>query len=223
MTISKNPQKIKEMFNAIAAQYDRNNAIISLGTHRLVKYLSVKNLEISNGCKILDECCGTGDFVKFLHCVNPNADITGADFSEKMLNIAKKKAPYANYVQSDCTELPFENENFDIVTMGFGLRNIEDYNKALDETGRVLKKGGLFLHLDFGQKNFSSKIFDLIVPPLIKIFYGKKLPYEYLLRSKSEFFTPENLIELFEKHGFKLKCRKDFLFGVISMQIMEKN
>lgn len=223
MTISKNPKKIQEMFNSIAAKYDFNNNLISLGLHRMVKFLSVKNLELKNGAKILDECTGTGDFAQFLTELNPDTEITGVDFSENMLKIARKKVPCVKFIHADCTNLPFENENFDIITMGFGLRNIEDYQTAIHETFRVLKSGGQFLHLDFGEKNSFSKIFDLIVPPLIKIFYGKKLPYKYLLESKREFFTPENLIKTFEESGFVFKKRQNYLFGIISMVIMQKS
>lgn len=222
MTISKNPQKIKEMFNSIADRYDFNNNLISLGMHKLIKAQSIKNLDINSNAKILDVCCGTGDFIEIIHKNCSDIKITGVDFSDKMLAIAAKKTPYAELVHGDCTGLPFSDESFDIVTAGFGLRNIEDYRSALSEIYRVLKKDGQFLHLDFGQKNLPSKIFDIMVLPLIKIFYGKKMPYQYLLRSKEEFFTPEKLIEMFENHGFILKCRKDFLFGVISMQIMKK-
>lgn len=222
MPVSKNPQKIKEMFNTIADSYDFNNNLISLGIHRVVKYISLKSLDIKKDSKVLDECTGTGDFAKFILQICPSAKVTGIDFSDNMLSIAKKRVPDADFILSDCTSLPFEDNSFDIVTMGFGLRNIEDYNKAIQETQRVLKPQGEFLQLDFGQKNFFSKIFDIIVPPLIKLFYGKNLPYNYLLQSKKEFPEPEELIRIFESNGFKLKCRKDFLFGVISAQIMQK-
>ena len=79
------------------------------------------------------------------------------------------------------------------------------------------------MHLDFGKKKFISQIFDFIVKKTIHLFYGNKLPYDYLVKSKNEFFTPENLIREFESEGFILKKRKDYLFGIISMQIFEKS
>lgn len=222
MTISKNPASIREMFNTIAEVYDFNNNLISMGLHRYIKLKSVQHLTIKNGMKILDECTGTGDFAEFIYKINPNTEICGADFSENMLKIARKKVPEAKFIQADCTNLPFDDNSFDIITMGFGLRNIENYNKAISESYRVLKSGGQLLHLDFGQKNFFSAVFDFVIPPLVKIFYGKNLPYKYLIQSKKEFPEPEKLIEIFRCKGFKSRYRKDYLFGVISMQIMTK-
>lgn len=222
MTISKNPKTIQSMFNLIAEHYDFNNNLISLGLHKILKYISVKNLHLKDNSKILDTCTGTGDLAIFMNKINPNSEITGIDFCENMIKIAKHKTSKIKFIQADCTDIPFPDNHFDIVTNSFGLRNIENYEKAIKEISRVLKSKGEFLHLDFGKKNIFSKIFDLITLPLIKLFYGNHLPYEYLIKSKKEFPSPENLVKLFEQNGFKLKCRKDFLFGIISTQIMQK-
>ena len=222
MTVSKNPNDIKNMFNEIANYYDRNNNIISLGVHKFVKKAALKHLDIKNNDRILDECAGTGDIAAIIREINPKTDIVGVDFSENMINIARKKYPEITFLQADCTDLPFSNDSFDIIAMSFGLRNIENYQKSIRESFRVLVDGGQFLHLDFGQKNFFSKVFDVIAEKTIFIFYKNRIPYEYLVSSKREFFTPENLIKEFEKEGFVLKYRKDYLFGIISMQIFEK-
>ena len=84
MTISKNPASIREMFNTIAEVYDFNNNLISMGLHKYIKFKSVQHLTIQNGMKILDECTGTGDFAEFIYKINPNTEIFGADFSEKL-------------------------------------------------------------------------------------------------------------------------------------------
>ncbi len=223
MTVSKNPHDIKAMFNNIAFQYDRNNNIISLGLHKLIKKVALKHLCIKNNDRILDECAGTGDIAAGIRSLNQNTDVIGVDFSENMIDIAKKKYPNITFLQADCTDLPFSNNSFDIITMSFGLRNIENYQKAIRESFRVLVDGGQFLHLDFGRKNFFSKIFDFIAEKSISIFYKNQIPYEYLVKSKREFFTPENLIKEFEKEGFLLKLKKDYLFGIISAQIFEKS
>ncbi len=222
MTTSKNPALIKNMFNKIASRYDFNNNIISFGLHKIIKKKAIKELVIKNNMRVLDECCGTGDIAADLRKRNKYLDITGIDFSENMIEIARKKHPDITFLEGNCTHLPFLNNSFDIITMSFGLRNIEDYKTAIRESFRVLEDGGQFLHLDFGKKNIFSKIFDYIAKTLIYIFYGNKLPYEYLIKSKQEFFTPEKLIKEFEKEGFVLKKRKDYIFGIISMQIFEK-
>ena len=106
--------------------------------------------------------------------------------------------------------------------MAFGLRNIANPEKVLNEIYRVLKPGGEFLHLDFGRKNLLNGIFDIEAPLFAKMFYGNKSPYEYLVKSKRVFPEPDELIEDFEKCGFKFKKKKDFLCGAISVQIMKK-
>ncbi len=222
MTVSKNPDEIKKMFNKIASKYDFNNNIISLGLHKLTKKLVLKNLTIPNNSRILDECTGTGDIPYYLNKMNSHTQIIGIDFSEKMIEKAREKHPNLTFLEGDCTNLPFQNNSFDIITMCFGLRNIEDYSKAIKESFRVLEDSGELLYLDFGEKSIFSDIFDFIACIATKILYGKNSPYEYLVKSKREFFTPKNLIQEFEKEGFILKMRKDYLFGIISMQIYEK-
>ena len=196
--IDKNPETIHVMFNMISKKYDFMNNLMSLGTHNFVKYKSVKNLDIKPHTKIIDLCCGTGDLARITKKIEPNAIVTGIDFSEEMLKIAKNKTPNGKiqYLQGDITNLPYEDNSFDTVTMGFGLRNILNAEKAVEEIYRILKPNGSFLHLDFS--------------------------YEYLIKSKQNFPSPEDLINDFENKGFKLKKRQDFIFGIISSQIMTK-
>ncbi len=217
--MNKNPQKIKEMFNSIAKDYDFNNNIISFGLHKTIKKLAINYFNINGKC--LDLCTGTGDIAGFLK--NNGAEVIGLDFSTKMLEIARKKHPKIQFVEGDCTNLPFENNSFDVVTISFGLRNIENYDKALDEINRVLKPNGKFLHLDFAKKNvIANLVYDLIIPKLVKIFYKNELPYEYLVQSKKLFFNEKELIKLFENHKFKIISKKDFLLGAISCQLCQK-
>lgn len=222
MTTDKNPQKIEEMFDNISDSYNRNNNIISLGFHNLVKKRALKLLEIKNNSKILDLFCGTGDIVSLFLKTHKNLKIIGVDFSENMLKIAKNRSPQSEFIKADCTNLPFEENCFDIITMSFGLRNVQNRKRAIIESYRILKPEGELLHLDFGLKNIFSKVFDIIAFCGIKLFYNRKLPYKYLIDSKNEFPEPQKLIEEFETAGFKLKQRKDFLFGIISAQVFVK-
>ena len=224
MTVDKASEKIEKMFDSIADEYDRNNNIISLGLHSLVKTLAIKELDINNNYDVLDLCCGTGDIISILIKQNKNLNITGVDFSEEMLKFAKHKlaGQTVNLLNEDVSSLPFENSIFNTVTMFFGLRNVENRQKVINEIYRILRPEGEFLHMDFGVKNIFSRIFDFIAITGIKIFYKNKSAYEYLIESKHEFPNPEFLIEEFIRSGFKLKKKKDFLFGIISMQIFTK-
>lgn len=110
-----------------------------------------------------------------------------------MLEIAINKNSENNplkqikYIQGDVTNLPYEDNSFDFVTMGFGLRNIANAEKAVEEAYRVLRPNGSFLHLDFGKKNFISKIYDKTTPLLIRLASGNSISYSYLINSKKFF------------------------------------
>ena len=218
----KNPQKIKNMFDNIAPYYDKMNDFISFFMHKNIKKSAVKMLDIKPNSLVLDLCCGTGDFGELISILQPKSKVIGLDFSANMLKLAKQKHPQIVFTQEDCTNLPY-NEEFDYVTIGFGLRNIENRELAISQIYKSLKSGGKFLHLDFGEHNFSGKIFDNIVIFLVKILKKDEKSYEYLLKSKNSYPEPDELIKEFERAGFKFIKRKDFLFGVISAQVMKKN
>lgn len=222
MTNFKTPENIQKLFNTIAYKYDFMNNLISLGMHKSVKKKCVENLDIKPHTRILDACTGTGDIAYFIKQKEPYASVTGIDFSENMLKIACKRQPDIDLRKGDVTHLEFEDNTFDIVTMGFGLRNITNPEKALSEIHRVLKAGGYFMHLDFGKKNILNKFFDITVPLTARLFYGNALPYGYLISSKQEFPEPHELIKDFEKSGFKFVKRKDYVMGALSVQIMKK-
>lgn len=221
--INKEPEKIKTMFNKIAKNYDLLNNIISFFTHYQVKKIAVKSLNIIPNSKVLDLCCGTGDLGRIAKKLTSSCEVTGVDFSKNMTNIAAKKNPNIQYLEQDATNLNFENNSFDYVLMGFGLRNIQDRKSALKEVYRLLKKDGAFLHLDFGAKNFLNKIYDNIISVLTRIFFKNKESYLYLLKSKNEFPAPNILAEEFKDIGFKVKTIKYCCFNLISFQICTKN
>ena len=222
MTVFKTPEYIQNLFNTIAEKYDFMNNAMSFGLHKFVKKDCITFLDINPHDKILDACTGTGDIAELIKKSQPLAEIIGADFSENMLDIARIKNKKIEFIFTDITNTNFPDNTFHFVTMGFGLRNISNPEKALAEVYRILKPGGKFLHLDFGRKNFVSKIFNILVPLVAKIFKGDSDSYSYLIKSKTAFPEPEELIKDFEKSGFNFVMRKDYLFGVISMQIMKK-
>lgn len=219
----KTPEAIHTMFNMIAKRYDMINNIMSFGTHLGVKSACIKSLDIKPHDNVLDLCCGTGDLAGLIKKIQPQACVTGIDFSENMLDIAKDKYTNVQFFQGDATSLPYEDNTFNIVTMGFGLRNIQNAEKAVEEVYRILKPNGKFLHLDFGEKNLISKIYDKLTPLIVSRFTDNAPAYSYLIKSRQIFPIPAELIKDFESKGFKLYKRKDYLFGVISSQIMIKS
>lgn len=220
--INKNPDKIHFLFNEIAEYYDKMNFVISLGTQYFIKKQAVKLLNIKENSKVLDLCTGTGDIVKIISNMHKNIDITGVDIAENMLEIAKKKNKGKKFLCADVINLPFKENEFDYITITFGLRNINEREKAIKEIKRVLKKDGLCIHLDFGYHNFISKCFDVFVLTLLKILKINKKNYEYLINSKNDYPEPDILIKEFENEGLRLIEKKNFLFSSISAEVFIK-
>lgn len=211
------------MFDKIAPQYDFWNNIISFYTHIYIKKAAIRALTIKPNSKVLDLCSGSGDLSRIAKDMEPSIESFGVDFSEKMINIAKTKAPNTVFSLQDATNTDFEDSYFDYILMGFGLRNIEDRKKALKEVFRLLKKGGYFLHIDFGCKNFLSTIYDFAILLLTKLFSGNEKAYKYLIKSKNQFPSPNELVKEFNNCGFEVKKINFCCCKLISYQILIKN
>ena len=148
--------RVRDLFDRIAPEYDRLNTLLSLGLHRVWKSMAVKWTEPELGDDALDICCGSGDLgLLMARAVGPSGHVTGIDISENLLAIARCRAKLALREQStswlcgDALQLPFEGDRFDAVTMGYGLRNVVDIPQALREIWRVLKPGAKAAILDF--------------------------------------------------------------------------
>ena len=203
---------LKKMFNDISPIYDKVNNLLSFYTHKYFKSSAISTLEIKDGYKILDLCCGSGDLIKLIKNKNQNVKIIGLDFSSNMLEIAKNKNDNVEFIEGNVEELPFNDNEFDIVLIGFGLRNVLDKNKALKEIQRVLKKDGQFLHLDFEGKSKFSFLYDNFILFLLRFFVKDIEPYIYLMKSKKDYFTSVELIDKMSEFGFEcLNCKKMFL------------
>ena len=214
------PEHISKMFDEISDRYDKLNNIISIGFDKHIKKICINILNVTPENKVIDLCTGTGDIAGLVY--KKTEKITGVDFSGNMLRIAKIKYPQIQFLKSDVTNLPFKNESFDIATITYGLRNIPDKVKAIEEIHRILKPNGKILHLDFGDKNFAGKIFDIYVPILAKIFNTNIASYKYLVKSKQNFLTPEEIEKIFTENGFELISKKYFMFKAIACQIFAK-
>lgn len=223
----KNGVNIKEMFDVISSRYDKLNEIMTLGLNLAVKIKAIKNVPIKSDFNVLDVCCGTGDISIYIaKNVVKDGRVIGVDFSVKMLEIAKNKAKdikNITFIEADALHLPFEDNQFDVCFISFGLRNLEDLKKGLEEMKRVVKPGGFVVNIDTGKPKGIFKIFHKVyfhgaVPIIGKIFGGNYQPYKYLTASAKEFPSSDELVEIFRKLELKNVSKHEFLFGSISQQ-----
>ncbi|MFZ9595929.1 MAG: bifunctional demethylmenaquinone methyltransferase/2-methoxy-6-polyprenyl-1,4-benzoquinol methylase UbiE [Bdellovibrionia bacterium] len=209
---AENPNSIRKMFGAIAGKYDLANSVLSLGIHHLWKKALVKKSGIRPGDRVLDCATGTGDLAfRFENVTRGQARVTGSDFCEPMLTIAREKAAkmgsQVEFIFADAMSLPFENQSFDLASISFGLRNVKDLSQALCELGRVVRPGGQVLILEFGQP--TSKVMGALfhfystrlLPQIGGWISGEKKAYEYLQTSSAQFPCGEKLLELAERTG----------------------
>ncbi|KAJ8759020.1 hypothetical protein K2173_003258 [Erythroxylum novogranatense] len=217
------------LFNRIAPVYDDLNDLFSLGQHRIWKRMAVSWSGAKMGDCVLDVCCGSGDIAFLLsEKVGSNGKVTGLDFSREQLSIASSRqslrwnACYKNieWVEGDATELPFSDCYFDAITMGYGLRNVLDKRKAMEEMFRVLKPGAKLSILDFNKSttpfvaSFQEWMIDHVVVP-VATGYGLAKEYEYLKSSIREFLTGKQLEQLALDEGFSTAKHYDVSGGLM--------
>jgi demethylmenaquinone methyltransferase/2-methoxy-6-polyprenyl-1,4-benzoquinol methylase len=191
------------MFDRIAPVYDVMNRVMTAGLDGRWRRLTARSVA-EPGARVLDACCGTGDLA--IACAREGASVTGLDFSERMLERARRKAPAIEWVVGDALDLPFEDAAFDGATVGFGVRNVEDLERALRELRRVVRHGGRVGILEITRPRglaapFYKLWFDGIVPLLGKLLPGGSA-YTYLPASVRRFPGPEELAELMRDVGF---------------------
>ena len=195
---------VRSMFDRIAPVYDLMNRVMTAGLDQRWRRLTVR-LVVSSGDRVLDACCGTGDLAVAARRAGA-AEVVGLDFSERMLERARRKDAAVEWLQGDLLELPFEDGSFDAATVGFGVRNVDDLERALAELRRVLRPGGRVGILEITTpsgplKAFFVLWFDVMIPLVGKILPGGKA-YTYLPASVRRFPAPERLAELMREQGF---------------------
>ncbi len=218
-------EKIVKMFDEIAESYDLVNRVISLGSDKIWREKAIKetlNFSFENP-SILDVACGTGDMIEIWKKYTPK--VVGLDPSEKMLEVAKKRFKDVKFYHGFAQNLPFEKESFDIVSISFGIRNVVEIDKAIEEFARVLKRDGILLILEFtkpDKKSFLRNCIDLyskkILPKIAGAISGKKEAYEYLPNSIENFYTLNELCQKLNKNFTILKA-KNFKLSPTSMII----
>ncbi|HEX7713577.1 MAG TPA: bifunctional demethylmenaquinone methyltransferase/2-methoxy-6-polyprenyl-1,4-benzoquinol methylase UbiE [Bacillota bacterium] len=208
--------EMKEIFDRIARRYDLANTIMSMGRHHYWRRSAVSRTELKSKGRALDLCCGTGMITADLaKQVGPDGRITGMDLSGEMLAIARRHLQkwgllhQVQLVQGDAGKLPFRKDSFDCVTIGYGLRNVPDPVKVLQEAFRVLKPDGRIVVLETAKplNPFFGKAYFFYlrnwIPLVGKILCHQPAAYQYLHDSIAEFFTPNEVIRFFYRAGFE--------------------
>ena len=209
---------VNRMFDRIAGVYDRMNRAMTVGLDRRWRERAVERAGVGPGDRALDVCCGTGDLaLELSRRVGPGGSVVGCDFSEPMLDIARRKAdeagtPSVRFEWADALSLPYDDETFDAVTVGFGVRNFADLERGLGELVRVLRPEGRLAILEITQPRraplswFYSFWFDRLVPVLGTIA-GDRDAYTYLPQSVKRFPGPERLAALVAEAGIEpVRC-----------------
>lgn len=207
-------QFVREMFNAIAGRYDLMNGLMSFGLDRAWRRFAVRCADIKPGGCGLDICCGTGMLaIELARAASPGGQVTGLDFSEKMLAVAHKNIQKSifrdtiRFIQGNAMQLTFEDNTFDCVTVGWGLRNVPDIEVALSEMVRVVKPGGKVVSLDMGHpdipvfKQLYWLWFKKAIPAMGRLWSDNKRAYAYLHDSARVFPHQRELARTFAKAG----------------------
>ena len=224
-------QKVDQLFGAIAARYDLVNDIQSLGLHRVWKRRVVSLANFSEGETGLDLCCGTGDIATGL--AKRGGSIVGMDLNRPMLQqaaarLAKRGEQRVNLAQANAMQLPLGNHSLDLVTIGYGLRNLANMDDGLREITRVLKPGGRLLILDFGKpKNrIIRSVYFLYLAVMLPVFgwlcCGNASAYAYILDSLKKYSAQKGVTSVLRSTGYKSVQVIEIMAGAMSIHIAIK-
>lgn len=233
MTQSKE-ERVHQVFESIHQHYDKMNSIISFQRHKSWRKETMKQMAVKKGAIALDVCCGTADWsIALGEAVGPTGKVIGLDFSKNMLLVGEEKVKdrkldNVELVHGNAMDLPFDDNTFDYVTIGFGLRNVPDYLTVLKEMRRVVKPDGLVVCLETSQptmigfKQVYWFYFKYVMPFFGKIFAKSYEEYSWLQESTRSFPNKEELKELFIQAGFHDVTYKSFTGGVAAAHFARK-
>lgn len=228
--------KVEDLFGDIAPRYDLINDLQSFGLHRWWKRRLVQLAVVHAGNAALDLCCGTGDVA--LALARLGAKTTGLDFSQPMLNVARQRLERENragiplsleWIQGDALNLPFTDQQFDAVTISYGLRNLADFHRGLAEMHRVAKPGGRLLVLDFGKPEnaiWRRLYFGYLrwcVPVFGRLFCRNAPAYAYILQSLLPYPAQTGVAAAMRELGCRNVVIHNLLGGVMSINVGVKS
>lgn len=224
-------QRVHHVFEKIYKNYDQMNSVISFQQHKAWRKDTMKRMDVQKGSSALDLCCGTADWtIALADAVGSTGEVIGLDFSKNMLKIGQEKVDklqlnQVQLVHGNAMELPFEDNSFDYVTIGFGLRNVPDYMTVLKEMQRVVKPGGKVVCLETSQptiigfRQLYFFYFRFIMPVFGKLFAKSYQEYSWLQESARDFPGMKELANMFREAGLKDIEVKPYTLGVAAMHL----
>ena len=224
--------QVKQMFNKIAGQYDFLNRFLTFGIDNIWRKIAVKKIK-NNPKNVLDIATGTADLA-IITAKYTNAEIIGLDISDQMLKVGKEKITNKKLnsriklINGDAENLSFNNETFDAITVGFGVRNFENLEKGLNEIYRVIKEGGYVAILEpsypkkFPLKQLFNFYFETLTPIIGNLISKDYKAYSYLSKSVKNFPSSNNFIDQLKQIGFSKCNHYSLTFGVVSLYIAIK-
>jgi demethylmenaquinone methyltransferase / 2-methoxy-6-polyprenyl-1,4-benzoquinol methylase len=226
--LSKSPTRIAGMFDAIAARYDLLNHLLSAGIDRRWRKRAIQALSLTGRERVLDLCAGTADLaITAIGSRPPAARVVGVDFAHAMLRIGQEKIRQGRFsdrialVRGDATRIPLESATVDAVTIGFGIRNVEDTAAVCREMHRVLVAGGRIAILEFaipttpGVGALYLWYFNRVLPFIGRLISRDAAAYEYLPASVGAFASPDDFVTILRQHGFIDVAAVRLTFGIV--------
>ena len=222
--LSKKPGQVSAMFDEVSSAYDRTNTLLSVGNDQLWRVATTRAVAPVAGERILDLAAGTGTSSAALAA--SGAHVVAADFSEGMLEVGRRRHagnPRIEFVHADATDLPFDDDSFDAVTISFGLRNVVEPKKGLDELLRVLKPGGRIVICEFSTPPVPlvRRGYDLymraVAPSLVKLVSSNASAYEYLNESIQAWPDQETLSSWLRSAGFASVEHRNLTAGIVAL------
>lgn len=226
--VSKSPTRIAGMFDAIAGHYDLLNHLLSAGIDKRWRRTAVRSLSLTGRERVLDLCTGTGDLaIAARTATPPAARIVGIDFAGAMLQVGRDKVrraslePTIALVRGDASRIPLADGSVDAVTIGFGIRNVEDTTAACTEMHRVLKPGGRLAILEFAIPTTPIVraaylwYFNQVLPRIGRLVSRHNAAYGYLPASVGAFASPDEFVTILRHAGFDRISASPLTFGIV--------
>jgi demethylmenaquinone methyltransferase/2-methoxy-6-polyprenyl-1,4-benzoquinol methylase len=219
--LNKQPDEVSAMFDGVARKYDRTNAVLSAGNSWIWRFQTVRAIAPVAGERILDIAAGTGTSSAAI--ARTGADVVAVDFSPGMIEVGRRKHPSIEFIEADATSLPFSANEFDAVTISFGLRNVENPRKALKEMYRVLKPGGRVVVCEFSKPPHAllragyGAYLKHIMPRIVGLSSSNPEAYTYLADSINDWPDQATLSQWLRGAGFTRVAYRNLTSGVVAL------